>query len=853
MKCSVFCCSAALVASVWAGAPYIARDSVSLSQSGSPTATIRYRLTGGPAIVTVDIQTNVNRTATGTDTDWVSIGERNFRNVTGDVNLLVSPSDIEDKVITWRVDEFLPDFKALHQSCRAVVRAWAPDAPPDYLVVDLRRDSKRPATDPRVRYYVSTNAFPEADNVQNDLYRTDYLAMRLIKARGKTFRMGSPATESVRSADEVIHNVTFTNADFYCAVYPVTCGQLLNIGAWFKGDETGITDIRLDNSGWNYTIYQYHSYDPTYCSSNQLAAICNWANIRGRPDDGDPNWPSKGHYVSPLSICGQLRTRTGVDFDLPTEAQWEYCCRAGTLGPCYASDQKTIAWYDGNNTDGQNKKARPVGKLQPNAWGLYDMLGNLWEYCLDWYAAVDATPVLEPIGPETGSYRVFRGGNYVYSYTYARAARRYSTSDSTAMQKAGARLIAPVGLKWPTTADNRMLTATYSLDEEKIVTVDVQTNRTGTATSVDEDWVSIGERNFTDVFGDVNCKVGAGENKMVHWRADETWPGRYFADGTIRMVVKKWDVTNPPDYLVIDLRSDETRGSTGTRERYFTSTNALPAGGLENRIYKKDYMVMRRIPAQGVTWCMGSPSGEYGRVADAETQHYVTFTQEDFYCAIYPVTCGQLAYLGDSTNWKQWSQFYDMDLIDYTPTPMRGWKQIRGEDADYDWPSDGHAVAVTSYLGKLSALDGGRDFDIPTDAQWEFLCRAGKSGTFGNGTVANSCGWWDGNSGKKGHEVGLKPANDWGLYDLHGNLWELVLDWYGAKTADPETDPYGPLTGTSRVWRGGQAAYAWTYGRSASRYGGSLSYCGGLYGAFRPITPISGKWPNGGRVLSEEE
>ena len=58
--------------------------------------------------------------------------------------------------------------------------------------------------------------------MQDDVYRTDYMAMRLIKARGKTFRMGSPATESVRSADEVIHNVTFTNADFYCAVYPLS-------------------------------------------------------------------------------------------------------------------------------------------------------------------------------------------------------------------------------------------------------------------------------------------------------------------------------------------------------------------------------------------------------------------------------------------------------------------------------------------------------------------------------------------------------------------------------------------------------------------------------------------------------
>lgn len=862
MRQSVVFCAIALTASAWADAPYISRESLTFSQSRTPTATIRYRLTGGPAIVTVDIQTNVNRSATGPDSDWVSIGERNFRNVTGDVNLLISPSATEDKVITWQVDELLPDFKARNHSCRAVVKAWVPDAPPDYLVVDLRRDSKRQATDPRVRYYVSTNAFPEADNVQDDVYRTDYMAMRLIKARGKTFRMGSPTSESVRSADEVVHNVTFTNADFYCAVYPVTCGQLLNIGAWFKGDSTGITDIRLDNGGWNYTIYQYHSYDPTYCSSNHLAAICNWANIRGRSDDGNPNWPTKGHYVCPLSICGQFRTRTGVDFDLPTEAQWEYCCRAGTLGPCYASDQKTIAWYDGNNSDGRNKQARPVGKLLPNDWGLYDTLGYLWEYCLDWYAAVGSTPVVEPIGPETGSYRVFRGGNYVYSYTYARAARRYSTSDTTATQKAGARLIAPVGLKWPTTADNRMLTATYSLDEEKIVTVDIQTNRTGTATSVEEDWVSIGERNFTDVFGDVNRKIGAGENKMVHWRADETWPGRYFADGTIRMVVKKWDVTNPPDYLVIDLRSDDVRGSTGTRERYFTSTNALPEGGLENRIYKKDYIVMRRIPAQGTTWCMGSPAEEFGH-GNNELQHYVTFAAEDFYCTIYPVTCGQLVYLGCTENWKTWTQFYDMDLIDYTPTPMRGWAQIRGADADYNWPSNGHTVATDSYVGKMITLASGRDFDIPTEAQWEFVCRAGVGTSLNSGYTMQASwdmdeskrvGWFDSNSGKKGHEVGLKKPNAWGIYDMHGNFWELVLDWFAALSADSVVDPYGPLSGDNRVYRGGNGAYAAVYGRSAARASTSSSgYCAGLYGAFRLITPVSGKWPNGGRVLPAEE
>lgn len=848
---------AAVAATARAGAPAIARESVVLSQDGGiPEATIRYRLTGGPAIVTVDIQTNVNRTATGPDEDWISIGERNFRNVSGDVNVLVDPSDDEDRLIVWRVGDLLPGFKARRDSCRAVVTAWAPDAPPDYLVVDLRRDTARPADAPRVRYYVSTNAFPEAANVQDDAYRTDFLALRLIRARGQTFRMGSPAGESGRRANEVVHLVTFSEPDFYAAVYPMTIGQTLNFAHWFRGDDNGILDLQLDGqTGYGVCcLYQSQSLADLAVSgyqTNHVAVCCKYANARG-----DSNWPTDGHEVASTSLLGILRARTGVAFDLPTEAQWEFFARAGRSEARYGN-VADIAWFKGNNRDGFGNVCRPVGMLAPNAWGLYDVLGSMWECCLDWCQKdLGAGEALDPVGPESGTEgRILRGGAWAYDSGYARFAARCANANFWAYEnsQSGVRLVAPVGLQWPTAADGRLLTAEYALEADAIVTADVQTNRTGAATVDEADWVSIGDSHLTTVFGDVNRRVSAGQGRKVFWRADASWPGQAFADGAIRLVVRRWDDTNPPDYLVIDLRGDEERGTTESRERYYASAESLPWGGVTNRLYKREFMAMRRIPAQGVRWCMGSSADESGRVAKDETQHYVTFRQEDFYCAVYPVTCGQLELLGgeSASYWDTWSQFASQEERSYCAAPMRTWKGIRGATGT-DWPSDGHAVEPTSYLGKLSALAGGRDFDLPTDAQWEFLCRAG-SGSAWYVDRATEGGWFDANSGKKAHEVGLKKGNAWGLHDLHGGLWELTLDWYGPMSAEAAEDPCGPASGTSRVWRGGNGAYATIYGRSAARYGGSLDFCAGLYGAFRPVTPVSGKWPNGGRVLPAEE
>ncbi|HEU4886655.1 MAG TPA: formylglycine-generating enzyme family protein [Thermoanaerobaculia bacterium] len=97
----------------------------------------------------------------------------------------------------------------------------------------------------------------------------------------------------------------------------------------------------------------------------------------------------------------------GKRYRLPTEAEWEYACRAGTTESRYG-DIDAIAWYDANS----EQRTHPVGGKAPNRWGLYDMLGNVWELCADWKAPYPAGPVTDPAGPPSGYYRVSRGGGW---------------------------------------------------------------------------------------------------------------------------------------------------------------------------------------------------------------------------------------------------------------------------------------------------------------------------------------------------------------------------------------------------------------------------------------------------------
>ena len=167
----------------------------------------------------------------------------------------------------------------------------------------------------------------------------------------------------------------------------------------------------------------------------------SWNDIRG-----NYNWPNV-LAVAPSSFIGRLRVKTGLNFDLPTESQWEYACRAGTTsyynnGGSSDNDLKQLGRYMDNSTDGHGGclQHTVVGSYSPNAWGLYDMHGNVYEWSLDWYGSINADPAVDFLGVDSGSDRVFRSGGWDYTAYRCESSCRYNRNPSSGYNFGGFRL-----------------------------------------------------------------------------------------------------------------------------------------------------------------------------------------------------------------------------------------------------------------------------------------------------------------------------------------------------------------------------------------------------------------------------
>ena len=182
-------------------------------------------------------------------------------------------------------------------------------------------------------------------------------------------------------------------------------------------------------------------------------------------------------------------------------------------------------------------------------------------------------------------------------------------------------------------ASSRLATITYTLSgAPAVVTVDVQTNAVvGGA----ETWASIGGEHVQQMAGDVWKRVETGA-RTISWRPDLSWPDHKIAAGGARAVVTAWSVDNPPDYMVVDLAENAAANS----ERYYPAASFLPGGLLANPAYRTASLVMRKIPAKGVKWTMGSVAGVPGRDGTREAAHDVTL-EESYYVGVFPVTQAQ--------------------------------------------------------------------------------------------------------------------------------------------------------------------------------------------------------------------
>jgi formylglycine-generating enzyme required for sulfatase activity len=209
---------------------------------------------------------------------------------------------------------------------------------------------------------------------------------------------------------------------------------------------------------------------------------------------------------------------------------------------------------------------------------------------------------------------------------------------------------------------------------------------------------------------------------------------------------------------------------------------------------------MVRIPAG--EFRMGSPSGEPGRYSN-EKQHRVRISKS-FFLGETEVTQGLWrAVMGSNPS-------YFKNCGNNCPVEQVSWKDCQ------------------EFIRKLNRLVSGGGFRLPTEAEWEYACRGGTKGAYAEDLDA--MGWYDGNSGSKTHAVATKQPNGWGLYDMHGNVWEWCRDWYGDYPTGLVTDPTGASSGSFRVLRGGSWYDLARLCRSANRYWSGPDYRIGILG-----------------------
>ena len=383
-------------ASVACAMPSISNVSASPRQNGD--VRVRYTLDAEPAVVTFALYDR---------TSGAKLDESRYNVTAGAVNRLVQPGAAKFLFTNETgVDPANLDVR---------VRAWPTNCPPDYLVVNLADKDAAPA------YYVNTNAMPFA--VTDAMCKTTHLVMRKIPAANVEFRLGSP-DDAFGHTVGLAENLRWAilSEDYYLGIYPVTYAQ--NNYA-----QAGYNKV-CDFGHWSSDTFKDIRRDDWPVDRIQFCTLRNYMHESGCPGTANAAftdykyWPRDGFELNTNKttkcVCTQYpgtftpylyawRQNFGFCFDLPTSAQWEFACRAGTLGPGYwtrpvaqyknalvvntqgttncnwYAELNDYAWNVNNSFDETVGTHVPhaVGLKKPNPFGLYDMLGNVAEFCRD--------------------------------------------------------------------------------------------------------------------------------------------------------------------------------------------------------------------------------------------------------------------------------------------------------------------------------------------------------------------------------------------------------------------------------------------------------------------------------------
>ena len=518
----------------------------------------------------------------------------------------------------------------------------------------------------------------------------------------------------------------------------------------------------------------------------------------------------------------------------------------GVRGTCWNDGSAiwrldAIAWHDENS----EFKVHAVKQQAANAWGLHDMIGNVWEWCSDWYEIFYPTgSVTNPMGPRSGSARVLRGGGWLGVVSDARSAKRnrgvpadryYTLGFRPVLSAVRPALVAPTIVAQPqsvTVGGGLVAVFTVTATETGPLSYQWQRNEVNVAGATASTLI-INNAKTTDA-GDYRVVVNNSAGTVTSSVAKLTVVAPLIAAqpqsvtvtvGQLATLTVRATGTGPLSYQW-QRNKVNVAGATAST---LTINNAQTADAGEYRVVVSDaagnatsasamltvYTDKPGGPAGFVwinpgTFVMGSPESEAGLYSD-QVQHTVTLTQ------------------------GFWMSDHETTQAEYQLVMGSNPSSQKGESLPVEMVSWNDAVA---YCKKLTELEraGGRittqqAYRLPTEAEWEYAARAGTTGArYGE---LDTIAWWYGNSGNHPHPVKQKAANAWGLHDMIGNVWEWCADWYGDYPTGSVTDPKGPGSGSDRVLRGGSWGSVAEGARSAGRVRSDPGFRGNYLG-FRP-------------------
>lgn len=479
--------------------------------------------------------------------------------------------------------------------------------------------------------------------------------------------------------------------------------------------------------------FQMGKYEVTQA---QWEAVMGWNPSRfpgaDRPVE-QVNWSDAQAFLDRLNLRAD-----GYHYRLPTEAEWEYAARAGTTTARYGSPDG-IAWYSGNS----GGQTHPVGEKQPNAWGLHDMIGNVWEWVGDWwYRQYTSGTAIDPEGPASGTARILRGAGMSISGWGLRVSLRGDSTPGRWGGYAGFRCVrVPMGGGVAGAVLSR-----FQLSAESVTGGGVVTGTVGLSGPAPSSGAIIVLRGGTEAAAVPQAvTVAAGQTS-----AQFTLPTFAVRRTQVMTITASYGGLNRTVTLIVN-------------------PSAVGGGPL---IGPHGMEFVRVEPGEFV---MGCSPGDTECGPNESPRHRVRITR-GFEMGKYEVTQAQ---------WEA--------VMRTNPSYYRG----------ADRPVDGvNWNDIQGFLQQLNARNDGYWYRLPTEAEWEYAARAGTTGArYGD---LNVIAWHQGNSGQQTQPVGGKQPNAWGLYDMIGNVWEWVADWsYRQYTSATVTDPRGPQTGTHKILRGG--------------------------------------------------